>query len=67
MNGVVLARRIQGLYPDLKILLTTGYTENTIDRADERGQEFELLSKPYLPSALASRVRRILDGPTGVS
>lgn len=67
MNGVVLARRIQGIYPDLKILLTTGYTENAIDRADERGQEFEVLSKPYLPSALASRVRRILDGPTGVS
>jgi hypothetical protein len=63
----VLARRIQQLYPGLKILLTTGYTENAIERADENGQEFEVLSKPYLPNVLAGRVRRILDGPTGVS
>lgn len=67
MNGVVLAREVRKLYPDMKILLTTGYTENAIDRKDANGQEFEVLSKPCLPNVLASKVRQILDGPNGVS
>jgi PAS domain S-box-containing protein len=67
MNGVVLACEIRRLYPDMKILLTTGYAENTIARKDLNGQEFEVLSKPYLPNVLASKMRQILDGPNGVS
>lgn len=46
INGVVLAREVRKLYSDMKILLTTGYTENAIDRKDANGQEFEVLSKP---------------------
>jgi PAS domain S-box-containing protein len=67
MNGVVLAREVRKLYPDMKILLTTGYTENAIERTDDRGEQFQVLSKPCLPHVLAAKVRQVLNGPNGVS
>lgn len=67
MNGVVLACEVRARYPDIRILLTTGYTENAVDRSDLKGQEFEVISKPCLPHALAAKVRQVLDGPNGVS
>lgn len=67
MNGVMLAREVKKLYPDMKILLTTGYAESAIERTDIGGAEFEVLSKPCLPNVLAKRIRYVLDGPNGVS
>jgi PAS domain S-box-containing protein len=67
MNGVMLAREVCQLYPDMKILLTTGYAENAIERTDLGGAEFEVISKPCLPNVLAKKVRYVLDGPNGVS
>ncbi|MDR6232652.1 PAS domain S-box-containing protein [Pseudomonas psychrotolerans] len=67
MNGVMLAREVKRLYPDTKVLLTTGYAENSLERTDIGGSEFEVISKPYIPNDLARKVRRVLDGPTGVA
>ena len=67
MNGVMLAREVKKLHPDMKILLTTGYAESAIERTDIGGAEFEVLSKPCLPNVLAKRIRYVLDGPNGVS
>lgn len=67
MNGVVLAREVRARYPDMKILLTTGYTENAIERTNADGKQFEVISKPYLPNVLAAKIRQVLDGPNGVS
>ena len=67
MNGVVLAREARRRQPKLKVLLTTGYAEASLERLDVGGPEFEIINKPYRRSDLARRVRMILDGPTGVS
>ncbi|MFS0735866.1 histidine kinase famiy protein [Sphingomonas sp. 1P06PA] len=65
MNGVMLAREVRHRRPGTKILLTTGFA----DRAPEAGQggsaEFDVIHKPYRRADLATRVRQILDGPTG--
>ncbi|WP_082448260.1 MULTISPECIES: histidine kinase famiy protein [unclassified Sphingomonas] len=66
MNGVMLAREARRQRPRLKILLTTGYAEASIERVDARGTEFDLINKPYKRVDLAARVRQVLDGPTGV-
>ncbi|MDR7038172.1 PAS domain S-box-containing protein [Methylobacterium sp. BE186] len=66
MNGVVLAREARKLRPRLKILLTTGYAEASLERTDVGGSEFELLKKPYRRVELIRRIRAVLDGPTGV-
>ncbi|WP_430913943.1 histidine kinase famiy protein [Methylobacterium sp. sgz302541] len=66
MNGVMLAREARKRQPDLKVLLTTGYAEASLERTDVGGSEFEILNKPYRRSDLSRRVRQILDaqGPT---
>ncbi|WP_312935163.1 histidine kinase famiy protein [Pseudomonas sp.] len=66
MNGVSLARKVQSLKPTIKVLLTTGYAESSIERTDVGGSEFEVIAKPYLPFDLARKVRQVLDSPGGV-
>jgi PAS domain S-box-containing protein len=66
MNGVLLAREAQRRQPQLKVLLTTGYAEASLERTDVGGSEFDLLNKPYRRTDLIRRVRAVLDGPTGV-
>ncbi len=59
VSGVSLARRARELHPDLPILLTSGFIGEgaTIDEA-----EFPLLDKPYETSAMATKLRKLLDG-----
>jgi PAS domain S-box-containing protein len=66
MDGVMLARAARERLPTLKVLLTTGYAEASLERADAGGSEFEVINKPYRQLELIRRVRRVLDGPTGV-
>ncbi|MDB5367638.1 MAG: hypothetical protein JWM77_3565, partial [Rhodospirillales bacterium] len=43
MDGVDLGRRVRALYPDLPVLLATGYSQS----AERVGDEFPILHKPY--------------------
>ena len=54
VSGVHLAREIRRRYPDLRVVLTTGYVEAAADLTDG---EFELLLKPYTAEALAAALR----------
>ena len=66
MNGVMLARAARERQPKIKVLLTTGYAEASLERTDAGGTEFEIINKPYKRLELARRIRRVVDGPTGV-
>lgn len=66
MNGVMLAREVKRRRPKMLVLLTTGYAESSIERVDARGAEFDLIQKPYKRSELATKVRQVLEGPTGI-
>jgi signal transduction histidine kinase len=60
ITGMELAKQAQAHAPGLKVLFTSGYTENAIpDYQLLPGQE--LIGKPYLRDALAKKVRFILD------
>lgn len=60
IGGVELARKVHEYYPDLKVLFTSGYTENAIpDYQLISGQD--LIGKPYGRDALAKKIREILD------
>jgi len=63
MNGVLLAREIRKLIPNLPVLLTTGYAGSP-DRDLDKGVEFEVINKPYKMADLAKKVRFVLEGPT---
>ncbi|OOW81724.1 hybrid sensor histidine kinase/response regulator [Xanthomonas campestris pv. vitiswoodrowii] len=66
MNGVMLAREARRMLPKIKILLTTGYADASIQRTDVGGAEFDVVNKPYAQKELLKRIRMLLDGPTGV-
>jgi PAS domain S-box-containing protein len=61
MSGRELADRVRALFPQTRILFTSAYTENAI--ADQGGLDkgVALLQKPFTPSALARKVREMLD------
>lgn len=65
MNGRALADRATELYPSLKVLFTSGYTENAIVHHGRLDPGVELLSKPYTRLELATKVRRVIEGTAG--
>jgi signal transduction histidine kinase len=63
MGGKVMAEWLKTTYPNLKFLFTSGYTDDAISHHGVLQPGVEFLSKPYTPSALARRVRELLDKP----
>src|ERR1035437_3538384 len=61
MSGKELADRVQALSPHTRILFTSGYTENTIVQQGGLNPGAAFLQKPFTPSALARKVREVLD------
>ncbi|MCH7882656.1 MAG: PAS domain-containing protein, partial [Proteobacteria bacterium] len=61
MSGVALADATTMLYPDIKIILTSGYIGPGESQANARAYG-AVLVKPYDDSELARRVRESLDG-----
>ncbi len=63
MSGKELADRVHALYPHIKILFTSAYTENAIVHQGVLNKGVLMLQKPFTPSALAQKVREVLDRP----
>lgn len=61
MGGRELAKAARVLRPNLKILFTSGYTENSIVHNGKLDRGVELLSKPYRREQLALKLRKVLD------
>ncbi len=61
MNGVALAKAAQARQPGLRVLYTSGYTENAIIHNGVVDADIELLDKPYRRGELARLLRRVLD------
>ncbi len=62
MGGRQLADRAMKIRPSLRVLFTSGYTENAIVHHGRLDPGTELLSKPYDRDRLAAKLRRVLDG-----
>ena len=55
-----MARRAVQILPGLKVLFTSGYTQNAIVHGGRLDAGVELLSKPYSRLQLAAKVRQVL-------
>lgn len=62
-----MARRARATIPNIAVLFTSGYTDNSIVHEGRLDPGVELLSKPYTREALAHRVRHCLDRRTGTA
>jgi PAS domain S-box-containing protein len=56
-----MARRAVEIQPGLKVLFTSGYTQNAIVHGGRLDPGVELLSKPYTRQQLAFKVRQVLE------
>ena len=61
MSGNELADRVRALFPQTKILFTSAYTENAVIHQGVLNKGVALLQKPFTPSALAHKLREVLD------
>jgi DNA-binding response OmpR family regulator len=71
MGGKVMAEWLKATYPEMKVLYTSGYTDDDLTQHGVLEPGTEFLPKPYTPSGLAGKVRELLDdasvGQTGMA
>jgi CheY-like chemotaxis protein len=60
MNGRQLADALMMRWPSLRVLYTSGYTENAIVHHGRLDPGVALLNKPYRKTDLAQKVREVL-------
>lgn len=62
MSGPELANHMTSLRPGVKIIFTSGYTDDAITRQGILDPKVAFIQKPYRPKALAKKVRQVLNG-----
>ena len=61
MGGRELSDKLDELKAKIKILFTSGYTDNHIVHDGRLMEGIEFIQKPYSTEALAKRIRKIFD------
>jgi len=62
MSGPDLVKRIERVRPGLRVLYMSGYTDEAVVHHGIPASGAAFLQKPFLPDALARKVREVLDG-----
>jgi signal transduction histidine kinase len=62
MRGTQLAAEVQQRFPQLAVLLMSGFSSELLDADREVPQSWELLRKPYSRSELAQAMAKVLAG-----
>jgi signal transduction histidine kinase len=65
INGVQLAIETRRLRPNIRVLLTSGYSAAALTDQHGLPKEFSVLGKPYRREQLAARLRVIIGGQVG--
>lgn len=63
LNGFQLAEKLVAERPELKVLLTSGYTDKAVARNGQARFKTNMLTKPYTLVDLAQRIRQTLGLP----
>jgi two-component system cell cycle sensor histidine kinase/response regulator CckA len=61
LGGRQLVERLAAVKPGMKVLFVSGYTDNALVRHGVLEAEYAFLQKPFTLTALAQKVREVLD------
>ncbi len=61
MSGRDLATHLRGMLPHLRVLFMSGYSSDVVAEQGLLSSDESLITKPFSPTALAARVRALLD------
>ncbi len=61
MGGPELADALKPRFPQMKVLFSSGYTDDAVVRHGLLQEQVAFLQKPYTPLTLVKRVRQVLD------
>jgi PAS domain S-box-containing protein len=61
MSGRELATQLVLEYPEMQVLFMSGYPDDAIGKHGVLDEGMSFIGKPYTPSALARKVREVLD------
>ncbi len=61
MGGRELAERLRGSHPGMKVLFTSGYTDDAIVHYGVLDEGVNFIGKPYSVADLTHKVREVLD------
>jgi CheY-like chemotaxis protein len=61
LGGLDLARRLRPEFPELCVILTSGYVHGGIGELAEFGSQVRAVAKPYTPGEMLAAVRELLD------
>ena len=65
MNGKTLARKMMSLKPGIKVLFTSGYTEDIIAERGIIEEGINFIGKPYAAASLAGKIRTFWTDDSG--
>lgn len=60
-SGPELASRLKQLYPQIKVLFISGYTNEALTEYGLKTEQVALLEKPFSSESLAYRIRQVLN------
>ena len=66
-SRIKLVEELAPQRPDMKVLYTSGYTDDSVVRHGILEAGTAYLQKPFTPDSLARKVREVLDAPGGDS
>ncbi len=66
LNGRQLADAARTSRPDLKVLFITGYAENAVIGNGHLDAGMQVVTKPFVMTELAAKVREMIDGVSGL-
>jgi len=61
VTGIELGQKVREKYPELKLLFTSGYADEVLEKHKLTHSELNLIRKPYRADELARQVRRTLE------
>jgi CheY-like chemotaxis protein len=65
INGRQLAERIRARYPGIRVLYTSGYSDDVIANRGVLNTGLSYLAKPFSPESLLGKVREVLETTPG--